>query len=101
MLAFPANRETCSFYGLMSASSELVCYDLLYCVQFLSGLLCHRRLAAKFVLNSEGLRGLVSVVRPSVAATAVSMCLFYIACCRDVFERALPQLNPNLLRFKS
>lgn len=45
-------------------------------------------IARRFQLNfSTSLRRLLDVPRPSVAATGVSICLYYLAYCEDAMER--------------
>jgi len=54
--------------------------------QYLAALLCHKRFAVDFI-NVGGVQRLLEVYRPSVAATGVSMCLYYLAYFEDAMER--------------
>ncbi len=60
--------------------------------QYLAALLCHKKFALEFI-QEGGVERLLTVYRPSVAATGVSMCLYYLAYFEDAMERvcALPQ----------
>lgn len=55
-------------------------------LKYLSTLLCHKKIALEF-LNLEGLQILLQIPRPSVAATGVSICLYYLAYSEDAMER--------------
>ena len=55
-------------------------------LQYLAALLCHKRFAVDFIAAGGVLR-LLEVHRPSVAATGVSMCLYYLAYFEDAMER--------------
>jgi len=55
-------------------------------LQYLAALLCHKRFAVEFI-NIGGVQRLLEVYRPSVAATGVSMCLYYLAYFEDAMER--------------
>ncbi|XP_069101399.1 DDB1- and CUL4-associated factor 1-like isoform X2 [Argopecten irradians] len=55
-------------------------------LQYLATLLCHKKFAIEF-LQMSGLQRLLNVLRPSVAATGVSLCLYYLSYFEDVFER--------------
>ena len=57
--------------------------------QFLAGLLCHKKFVIEFI-HTGGVQKLLQVYRPSVAATGVSMCLYYLSYFEDVFERVSP-----------
>lgn len=61
-------------------------------LKYLASLLCHKKFSIEF-LNVGGLQRLLDVPRPSVAATGVSICLYYLAYCEDAMERVclLPQ----------
>ena len=56
------------------------------CLQYLAALLCHKKFAIEFI-NLGGVQRLLEVVRPSVAATGVSMCLYYLAYFDVAMER--------------
>jgi len=55
-------------------------------LKYLASLLCHKKFSIEF-LNVGGLQRLLDVPRPSVAATGVSICLYYLAYCEDAMER--------------
>ncbi|XP_044588564.1 protein mahjong isoform X2 [Cotesia glomerata] len=55
-------------------------------LKYLASLLCHKKFSIEF-LNANGLDKLLDVPRPSVAATGVSICLYYLAYCEDALER--------------
>lgn len=55
-------------------------------LKYLSSLLCHKKFAIEF-LKAGGLQQLLQVYRPSVAATGVSICLYYLAYNEDAMER--------------
>lgn len=55
-------------------------------LKYLASLLCHKKFSIEF-LNVHGLHRLLEVPRPSVAATGVSICLYYLAYCEDAMER--------------
>ena len=55
-------------------------------LKYLGGLLCHKKFAIDF-LNVGGVQELLKIPRPSMAATGVSMCLYYLAYFEDAMER--------------
>ncbi|XP_076233650.1 lisH and WD40 domain-containing protein mahjong [Calliopsis andreniformis] len=55
-------------------------------LKYLASLLCHKKFSIEF-LSVGGLQKLLDVPRPSVAATGVSICLYYLAYCEDAMER--------------
>nr|XP_002123152.1 DDB1- and CUL4-associated factor 1 isoform X2 [Ciona intestinalis] len=55
-------------------------------LRFFASLLCHNKIAAEFVENL-GVQRLLSVIRPSMGATGVSICLYYLAYNRDAMDR--------------
>ncbi|KAM7301190.1 DDB1 and CUL4-associated factor 1 isoform X3 [Ixodes scapularis] len=61
-------------------------------LKYLAALLCHKKFALEFIAVG-GLQRLLEVHRPSVAATGVSICLYYLAYSEDAMERVcmLPQ----------
>ncbi|KAL3222632.1 hypothetical protein MRX96_028410 [Rhipicephalus microplus] len=61
-------------------------------LKYLAALLCHKKFALEFI-TVGGLQRLLEVHRPSVAATGVSICLYYLAYSEDAMERVcmLPQ----------
>ncbi len=59
---------------------------LFFALQFLAALLCHKKFAGEF-LAAGGVQRLLAIYRPSVAATGVSICLYYLSYFEDVLER--------------
>lgn len=55
-------------------------------LKYLASLLCHKKFALEF-LNRGGLQQILQIYRPSVAATGVSICLYYLAYSEDAMER--------------
>ncbi|XP_049859557.1 DDB1- and CUL4-associated factor 1-like [Schistocerca gregaria] len=64
-------------------------------LKYLAALLCHKKFSIEFI-NMRGLQALLEVPRPSVAATGVSICLYYLAYCEDAMERVC-QLPHHLI----
>ncbi|XP_060078486.1 DDB1- and CUL4-associated factor 1-like [Ylistrum balloti] len=55
-------------------------------LKYLATLMCHKKFAIEF-LQMSGLQRLLNVYRPSIAATGVSLCLYYLSYFEDVLER--------------
>ncbi|CAG2115601.1 unnamed protein product, partial [Medioppia subpectinata] len=55
-------------------------------LKYLASLLCHKKFSLEF-LNAKGLEQLLQIYRPSVAATGVSICLYYLAYNEDAMEK--------------
>lgn len=55
-------------------------------LKYLAALLCHKKFSVEF-LQRKGLEALLEVPRPSVAATGVSLCLYYLGYCDEAMER--------------
>ena len=55
-------------------------------LQYLASLLCHKKFAVEFI-QQNGIQCLLSVRRPSRAATGVSLCLYYFASFEHSMER--------------
>ena len=55
-------------------------------LQYLASLLLHKKFAAEFVAHG-GVQKLLEIPRPSMAATGVSLCLYYLAYNQDAMER--------------
>uniref|UniRef100_A0A8C9XIT6 DDB1- and CUL4-associated factor 1 n=1 Tax=Sander lucioperca TaxID=283035 RepID=A0A8C9XIT6_SANLU len=53
---------------------------------YLSSLLLHKKFAAEFITHG-GVQKLLEIPRPSMAATGVSLCLYYLAYNQDAMER--------------
>ncbi|ESN96091.1 hypothetical protein HELRODRAFT_67592 [Helobdella robusta] len=66
-------------------------------LKYLAALLCHKRFAIDF-LQAGGIQKLLEVRRPSVAATGVSMCLYYLAYFDDPLERMYLLPHPVLTK---
>ncbi|XP_026868211.2 DDB1- and CUL4-associated factor 1 isoform X1 [Electrophorus electricus] len=55
-------------------------------LKYLASLLLHKKFAAEFVAHC-GVQKLLEIPRPSMAATGVSLCLYYLAYNQDAMER--------------
>ncbi|KAJ3586455.1 hypothetical protein NHX12_012853 [Muraenolepis orangiensis] len=55
-------------------------------LKYLASLLLHKKFAAEFVAQG-GVQKLLEIPRPSMAATGVSLCLYYLAYNQDAMER--------------
>ncbi|KAI8782336.1 DDB1- and CUL4-associated factor 1 [Biomphalaria glabrata] len=64
-------------------------------LRFLSVILCHKKFAAEFITKG-GVQKLLEIHRPSIAATGVSLCFYYITYFEDATER-LCMLPENVL----
>ncbi|XP_043978236.1 DDB1- and CUL4-associated factor 1-like isoform X3 [Gambusia affinis] len=53
---------------------------------YLASLLLHKKFASEFIAHG-GVQKLLEIPRPSMAATAVSLCLYYLAYNQDAMER--------------
>uniref|UniRef100_A0A8C3AJL9 DDB1- and CUL4-associated factor 1 n=1 Tax=Cyclopterus lumpus TaxID=8103 RepID=A0A8C3AJL9_CYCLU len=53
---------------------------------YLASLLLHKKFAAEFITHG-GVQKLLAIPRPSMAATGVSLCLYYLAYNQDALER--------------
>lgn len=71
------------YINLEQNQDILMAFEALKC---LSNLLCHKKFIIEF-LNSGGLELLLKVVRPSIAATGVSICLLYLGYDEDAIEK--------------
>ncbi|CAL1260932.1 unnamed protein product [Larinioides sclopetarius] len=70
-------------------------------LKYLASLLCHKKIAIEF-LNIGGLQLLLKVPYPSVAATGVSICLYYLAHIEEAMEKicfSLSSLIPDLVSY--
>lgn len=56
-------------------------------LRFMVALFCHKKFVMEWAVAGDGLRLLLAVPRPSIAATAVCQALYYIACEDDVMEK--------------
>ena len=59
---------------------------MFFLFQYLAVLLCHKKFAIEF-LQRGGVKRLLDVYRPSIAATGVSLCLYYLSYFDDAMER--------------
>lgn len=84
----------CLLYFICCVMSTAVfsCLNISCLLQYLAALLCHKKFTAEFI-QVGGVQLLLKVPRPSVAATGVSMCLYYLAYFEEAMERVcqLPQ----------
>ncbi|XP_044751258.1 protein mahjong [Coccinella septempunctata] len=55
-------------------------------LKYLAALLCHKKFCVEFIL-SGGLEVILDVPRPSIAATGVSICIYYLGYCDEAMER--------------
>lgn len=70
-------------------------------LKFLASLLCHKKFSIEFI-QCKGLETLLEVPRPSIAATGVSICLYYLGYCEEAMERVclLPKyIVSSLVRY--
>lgn len=70
-------------------------------LKFLASLLCHKKFSIEFI-HCRGLEALLEVPRPSIAATGVSTCLYYLGYCEEAMERVclLPKyVITNLVKY--
>ena len=65
-------------------------------LQYLASLLLHKKFAAEFVAHG-GVQKLLEIPRPSMAATGVSLCLYYLAYNQDAMERVTLQLHVQFI----
>lgn len=63
-------------------------------LKYLASLLLHKKFAAEFVAHG-GVQKLLEIPRPSMAATGVSLCLYYLAYNQDAMERVC--MLPNAI----
>ena len=64
--------------------------------QYLASLLLHKKFAAEFITHG-GVQRLLEIPRPSMAATGVSLCLYYLAYNQDAMERVRLTLKTQTL----
>lgn len=69
-------------------------------LKYLGALLCHKKFAMEF-LSAGGLQRLLQVPRPSLSATGVSLCLYYIAYCEDAMEKVCLMSKTSLQNLMS
>ncbi|XP_017768029.1 PREDICTED: protein mahjong [Nicrophorus vespilloides] len=70
-------------------------------LKYLAALLCHKKFSIEFI-QFKGLDYLLEVPRPSIAATGVSICLYYLGYCEEAMERVclLPKyMLSNLVQY--
>uniref|UniRef100_T1J9J0 DDB1- and CUL4-associated factor 1 n=1 Tax=Strigamia maritima TaxID=126957 RepID=T1J9J0_STRMM len=78
-----ALKSILHFINLKVNSDVRLAFEAL---KYLAALLCHKKFAVEFI-GVHGLEQLLAVYRPSIAATGVSMCLYYLAYSEDAMER--------------
>ncbi|KAK4878446.1 hypothetical protein RN001_010952 [Aquatica leii] len=70
-------------------------------LKYLAALLCHKKFSIEFI-QGKFLECLLEVPRPSIAATGVSICLYYLGYCEEAMERVclLPDyVVSNLVKY--
>ncbi|MEE6526673.1 hypothetical protein FKM82_027454, partial [Ascaphus truei] len=78
------SRELMMYYiDLKRTNDVLLTFESL---KHLASLLLHNKFAAEFVAHG-GVQKLLEIPRPSMAATGVSMCLYYLSYNQDAMER--------------
>lgn len=87
----------------ITANINVVNLSLLF-LQYLASLLLHKKFAAEFIIQG-GFQKLLEIPRPSMAATGVSLCLYYLAYNQDAMERvglinAKPAYKHSWLSFR-
>lgn len=80
----------------MNDSTKKLCF---FSSQYLASLLLHKKFAAEFVAHG-GVQKLLEIPRPSMAATGVSLCLYYLAYNQDAMERVQNRLTPSKYTLK-
>uniref|UniRef100_A0A8C6XNE2 Protein VPRBP n=1 Tax=Naja naja TaxID=35670 RepID=A0A8C6XNE2_NAJNA len=78
------SRDLMMFYiDLKRTNDVLLTFEAL---KYLASLLLHNKFATEFVAHG-GVQKLLEIPRPSMAATGVSMCLYYLSYNQDAMER--------------
>ncbi|KAK5873153.1 hypothetical protein PBY51_013791 [Eleginops maclovinus] len=72
-----------NYIDLRKTSNVQLIFDALL---YLASLLLHKKFAAEFITHG-GVQKLLQIPRPSMAATGVSLCLYYLAYNQDAMER--------------
>lgn len=80
-MSFESNVSVCELLCTAKTAGAL-----LSVFQYLASLLLHKKFAAEFVAHG-GVSKLLEIPRPSMAATGVSLCLYYLAYNQDAMER--------------
>ncbi|XP_023181303.1 DDB1- and CUL4-associated factor 1-like isoform X2 [Xiphophorus maculatus] len=87
LLAIFMKLDTCSlmmnYIDLRKTKNVQLTFDALL---YLASLLLHKKFASEFIAHG-GVQKLLEIPRPSMAATAVSLCLYYLAYNQDAMER--------------
>lgn len=68
-----------------------ICRDirlLFDAIRYISSLLIHRKFAWEFIA-AQGIQKLLRINRQSMASTAVTTCLYYLAYSSDIMEKVL------------
>ncbi|KAG8128315.1 putative Protein VPRBP isoform 1 protein [Naja naja] len=86
------SRDLMMFYiDLKRTNDVLLTFEAL---KYLASLLLHNKFATEFVAHG-GVQKLLEIPRPSMAATGVSMCLYYLSYNQDAMERVC--MHPHVL----
>ena len=83
-------REMLHYYVDLRCTGEArLAFEATRC---LAALFVHKKFALEWV-TSGGVESLLKVPRPSMASTAVTQCLYFIACDNDIMEKvcAMPR----------
>uniref|UniRef100_A0A3Q3JWF1 DDB1- and CUL4-associated factor 1 n=1 Tax=Monopterus albus TaxID=43700 RepID=A0A3Q3JWF1_MONAL len=72
-----------NYIDLQRTNNVQLTFDALL---YLASLLLHKKFAAEFIAHG-GVQKLLEIPRPSMAATGVSLCLYYLAYNQDAMER--------------
>uniref|UniRef100_A0A3Q4GMH6 DDB1 and CUL4 associated factor 1 n=1 Tax=Neolamprologus brichardi TaxID=32507 RepID=A0A3Q4GMH6_NEOBR len=72
-----------NYIDLRQTNNVQLTFDALL---YLASLLLHKKFAAEFIAHG-GVQKLLEIPRPSMAATGVSLCLYYLAYNQDAMER--------------
>lgn len=97
---FESNAMELIFNYIENLNSKDTCLAF-ESLKYLAALLCHKKFCLEFI-GKGGLERLLKVPRPSVAATGVSISLYYLAYCEDAMERicTMPQhLITDLVKY--
>lgn len=79
---YTLSRTVVTPYTLFQSGEFVSCVSR----QYLASLLLHKKFAAEFIARG-GVQKLLEIPRPSMAATGVSLCLYYLAYNQDSLER--------------
>ncbi|VVC46308.1 Hypothetical protein CINCED_3A018660, partial [Cinara cedri] len=71
---------------IISTSDKQNGYLTFEALKYLASLLCHKKIATEFVCIS-GLQKILTIPRPSIPSTGVSICFYYLSYCEEAMER--------------